>query len=704
MLDTEQIEQLSRIRELRNARGGDQVRSLIDALGDPELQLIVGLEGSPDEARAAMDAAPDEVLDELAKSLRLRSESFRLIDVPGLDRTSLGDFVSLELDVRGWPDTKAFDYVRDAAALRVLARRPDHPRVRELVPEITRLFINGSSERRTNVSQMRPTELDLSGLGALTALRVLVVHQVVDPNGGSLRALEELERVILSWCRGGWLQLDAPVLASLIADGMPAGPEIRGLEEAKGLREIIIRRSGATGLVEALPHLHALEVLDVGWSIELTSADPIRNSKSLRVLKLGKLEKVEALRDHPSLEEALLPCVHDIAPLAGLPKLRRLELAGGSFSTLEPFRDGGMPALEYLDVAQTSLENLDGIEACPRLKTLIAGRTDVLVNADALKDHPSLEEIVLEGAMALKSLKKLGKPPRLKRLALKGSKVTASRIPDEVLELVDPPTLVQKRRATLLAEKQGMKKPKRGQLSKLKKLLLTRDWEKMDLGIQLADSLDDPKIFDALTTGATWGSAGFPSKQVLVQNMVFKGPKVAPWRKYALLNLIAVAPQGTEAAKLRADLTSLMIRGEHSDRMRARLTHLHAFPNLSLLHVSRCKIIDAAAIEKITTLTQLDTSQCEFDGPVLLPPSARKVVIGCVSFGSRPAVDVFGDMGTFSNVETLWVSHAKLDDVTGIANLRSVKSVSFTDVELAPGAEEALRALPSKPEIRLTDR
>ena len=197
-----------------------------------------------------------------------------------------------------------------------------------------------------------------------------------------------------------------------------------------------------------------------------------------------------------------------------------------------------------------------------------------------------------------------------------------------MLEFVDPQTLVQKRRATLLAEKQAMKKPKRGQLSKLKKLLLTRDWEKMDLGIQLADSLDDPKIFDALTTGATWGRAGSPSKQVLVQNMVFEGPKVAPWRKYALLNLIAVAPHGTEAAKLRADLTSLMIRGEHSDRMRARLTHLHAFPNLSLLHVSRCKIIDAAAIEKITTLTQLDTSQCEFDGPVLLPPSARKVVIG----------------------------------------------------------------------------
>lgn len=241
--------------------------------------------------------------------------------------------------------------------------------------------------------------------------------------------------------------------------------------------------------------------------------------------------------------------------------------------------------------------------------------------------------------------------------------------------------------------------PKRGQLTKLKKLLLSRNYEELDLGIQLAHALADVALFDALTAGTTIGMRG--DMQELVPNDVFASGTLGQWRLYTLLGLVAVAPEGAEVAALRDQITTLRLYagdGDYRCRTRQSFTYLHFFPNLRAVNVWSCNVVDCAAIEKLQKLETLELRRCGFDGAIRLPPSVRKVEI--TRHDWMPETDVLGDLATWSNVEELYAGRVPLPDARVLSELRSVRKLSLPDVRLGKGAREIIDALPKLKKFR----
>ena len=88
--------------------------------------------------------------------------------------------------------------------------------------------------------------------------------------------------------------------------------------------------------------------------------------------------------------------------------------------------------------------------------------------------------------------------------------------------------------------------------SKIKKLIVSRDTDKIDLGIELAVSLNNSSIFSSLLAGCkltqSEGRYEDSDKETkLVANKLFTGSGPAtPYLKYALLSMIANVPDNDE--------------------------------------------------------------------------------------------------------------------------------------------------------------
>lgn len=237
-------------------------------------------------------------------------------------------------------------------------------------------------------------------------------------------------------------------------------------------------------------------------------------------------------------------------------------------------------------------------------------------------------------------------------------------------------------------------------LTKLKNLLLSRNYEELDLGIQLAQALADVEIFDKLTGGTTLGMRG--DMQVLEPNKLFGGDKVGQWRLYTLLGLVAVAPEGSQVAALRPKLTSLRLYagdGDYKCRTRQLCTYLPLFPNLKALNVWSCRLVDCASIEKMPALETLELRRCGFDGPVRLPASVRKVEITRHDWTEN--VDVLGDLETWSDVTDLYACRLPLPDTSVLAKLTSVEQLSLLDMRIPRDARSLLDELPALKKLRL---
>lgn len=234
---------------------------------------------------------------------------------------------------------------------------------------------------------------------------------------------------------------------------------------------------------------------------------------------------------------------------------------------------------------------------------------------------------------------------------------------------------------------------KRGTFTKLKKLLLSRNYEELDLGIQLAHALADVAIFDKLVSGTTIGMRG--DMQELEPSTTFGSATLGQWRLYTLLNLVAVAPEGSEVAALRDELTSLRLYagdGDYRCRTRQIATYLGSFPNLTSLDVWSCTVLDCGAIEKMTSLETLELRRCGFDGPVRLAPSVRKVKI--TRHDWTPDIDVLGDLETWSNVEEIYALGISVPDPRVLSKLKSVRVLTLRDARLPKGAREIVQQLP----------
>ena len=94
-------------------------------------------------------------------------------------------------------------------------------------------------------------------------------------------------------------------------------------------------------------------------------------------------------------------------------------------------------------------------------------------------------------------------------------------------------------------------------ISKIKKLIRTRDFEKIEMGIELVRSFNNPKIFDELLGNVEIGEWGDAFKHD------WKG--TGPDEHYfqtAILGLLNFSPKGSKGSVFRDSVKILSIKGE----------------------------------------------------------------------------------------------------------------------------------------------
>lgn len=134
-------------------------------------------------------------------------------------------------------------------------------------------------------------------------------------------------------------------------------------------------------------------------------------------------------------------------------------------------------------------------------------------------------------------------------------------------------------------------KEEKQNIAKIKKLIRIRDFEKIEMGIELVRSLDNAKIFDGLLGNVElerWGK-GFKHD--------WKG--AGPDEHYfqtAILGLLNFSPKGSKGYEIRESVQTLILEGEIKSgydyiRSKVYLKYLSNFSNLKILKIKNYKEI-----------------------------------------------------------------------------------------------------------------
>mgnify|MGYP001257545999 CR=1 FL=1 len=144
-------------------------------------------------------------------------------------------------------------------------------------------------------------------------------------------------------------------------------------------------------------------------------------------------------------------------------------------------------------------------------------------------------------------------------------------------------------------------------IANIKKFLQREDCGMIDSGIELARSLDQESIFEEFLKDCKIYEGS------LVRNKIFSGEASAqPYLDYALLNLIAYAPEKTNLNKSlkRSNIKSLNFY--ESIEWTELPSYISSFTSLTSLDLHNCNALqNVDGLANLTKLTNLDLSKCK---------------------------------------------------------------------------------------------
>jgi len=481
-------------------------------------------------------------------------------------------------------------------------------------PRLRQVHVFGLAAPLPSMPQVR--ELTILG-GRLPLLEVGVdaLEKLV------LSSMDDLERVVLAPMRA---------LASLELRALPALRALEGLDECEALWRLEVRGSGF-GKHPVPPTTRTL----------VTEEGPASWPPSLRRLHwLGE----HPLPPLPEELESLAIERHageDLRVLAGARRLRRLRIAsapsltslgglGPEHASLQSISITGAPigsfgweapppALETLLLVDTRVPTLDGLAGAPLRNVVVRGDRQ-LVDVGGLANAP-LERLDVRGCVELADLSPLAGIDTWVDLRVGNTKVRRYRdVPAHAREVVRPRRLRRKTRAERdVPRPDTAKGALRTPVARLKKLLRSRDVSVVAQGAELLASLGSPEASRALAGGVRFEKVPraeldpppstpqeiLPELEVgaLRPNALFdSGRRLRPIRQYALRRVLASAPSGSEAARLREEVTELALTGATSKKASGPV-HLAGLERFSKLR--RLVVVAADGVEDLEVLPEM---------------------------------------------------------------------------------------------------
>ena len=194
-------------------------------------------------------------------------------------------------------------------------------------------------------------------------------------------------------------------------------------------------------------------------------------------------------------------------------------------------------------------------------------------------------------------------------------------------------------------------------VAKIKKLIRTRDFEKIEMGIELVRSINNPRIFDELLGNVEYTFDQWSGS--FKHDWKGAGPD-EHYYQTAILGLLNYSPKGSKGFEIRDSVKILRIRGEvvsgHSyTPSKVYAKYLSNFSNLKLLKLDRFEEI--IGLEEIYALPieGLEIAWCDF-----LPNhdekwGFKKLKILLIDLPKKENVDHLDFLSNLLTIETLKV-------------------------------------------------
>jgi len=235
-------------------------------------------------------------------------------------------------------------------------------------------------------------------------------------------------------------------------------------------------------------------------------------------------------------------------------------------------------------------------------------------------------------------------------------------------------------------------------LINLKKLLATRDFKRIDQGLELLRSLGNADIHSYFLDGVTYTPQGEGS---LIPNSMFRGTGPAqPYLNYALLGVIAYAPEACEpAANLKKSITRLgMVLGstgplaEFNNLESLDLTGSEELENLNglspLKQLKQIKVRGCRSLQNVdglansTKFKNLDLGECDalqnLDGLAGCTALTSLDLSGCNSLQNMDGLINCTKL-TKLNLDLHWSN--TLQNVNGLANCTKLAKLDLSNCQ-----------------------
>ena len=217
----------------------------------------------------------------------------------------------------------------------------------------------------------------------------------------------------------------------------------------------------------------------------------------------------------------------------------------------------------------------------------------------------------------------------------------------------------------------------------IKKLLKQRDFSMIDSGIELTRSLDQELIFAEFLKDCAINKEG-----QLVRNKMFSGTGPAqPYLDYALLNLVAYAPEKTNLNKSlkRSNIKSLNFY--ESIEWTELPSYISSFTSLTSLELNSCgNLQNFDSLANCTNLTSLDLSDCDALENIDGLANLTKLTSLDLSTSGTPQnnqklqnIDGLANCTNLTSLDLQWCN--VLQNVDGLANLTKLTSLDLTYCE-----------------------
>ena len=431
---------------------------------------------------------------------------------------------------------------------------------------------------------------------------------------------------------------------------------VRGLQKCANLKAINLVECSSLLSLEGLENCKELNIVQL-------SGSGVKNVQPL--MYCLKIENNERWSDslHVELTEKLKKYFSDLGITTWMPL----------FSLSFGFSGGWTPSQgKHFNLNQFIIQNCPNLESMEGLKNagiqyLYISNCSNLKNVDSLSEFNLLQVCDFSDSPALENVKGVVHLPLLEQLIL-GKCVNVKPKPrflqmDSFEKLHDylEKFKTGKPKIKISDEKKEINK-------KLEDLLLANDYAQIDLGLDLANTINDAEIFNALLQDVKF------LKGTIIPNSVFlvnNNTKI--YRTYALEGLLSIAPDSIETARIyKSSFTTKDLSG---DRF-SNLLSISGLTNLVELSIRNTSIKSLSDIQKLVNIEKLIL----FNNSHLSDLSGLKECkkLKSIEINSCGIVNL-KNISTLPSLSSITVNQCdNLSSADGLENLTSLTSIDLS--------------------------